>query len=322
MKQKTFKPITNVRVSFCGSTLEKNNGLQKEQKRALKEKQIPRTDEGSTDRPRDVNVVDMSKNFAGKHHNYHGYHLVGTPITTEDEASEKVDCVKTAESGKDKMKEVRLCVAHREFLQDGRSSSGGRPAATPYSTPRTRDNDNELVLTTKLYPPTPEADEHPTQSDDVSTPTPSKAIIGRFNPTSKKKKKERCRVDSASTISSITVPSPRSLLHPSIASIHGKKENTSILSNFAILRCSDNKGGTFGKLPKNGAPVKRNGQNKKKGDKEKKIAVCKSPESPVCRRTTVELTDREVRGQKFKMYDEMPQRALQKRPIRQVRERS
>lgn len=322
MKQKTFKPITNVRVSFCGSTLEKNNGLQKEQKRALKEKQIPRTDEGSADRAQDVNVVDMSKNFAGKHHNYHGYHLVGTPITTEGESSEKVDCVKTAESGKDKMKEVRLCVAHREFLQDGRSSSGGRPAATPYSTPRTRDNDNELVLTTKLYPPTPEADEHPTQSDDVSTPTPSKAIIGRFNPTSKKKKKERCRVDSASTISSITVPSPRSLLHPSIASIHGKKENTSILSNFAILRCSDNRGGTFGKLPKNGAPVKRNGQNKKKGDKEKKNAVCKSPESPVCRRTTVELTDREVRGQKFKMYDEMPQRALQKRPIRQVRERS
>ncbi|XP_030839126.1 uncharacterized protein LOC100891087 isoform X1 [Strongylocentrotus purpuratus] len=322
MKQKTFKPITNVRVSFCGSTLEKNNGLQKEQKRALKEKQIPCTDDGTNDRAQDVNVGDMSKNFSGKHHNYHGYHLVGTPITTEGAASKTVDCVKTAESGKDKMKEVRLCVAHREFLQDGQRSSGGRPAATPYSTPRTRDTDNELVLTTKLYPPTLESDEHTTQSDDASTPMPSKAIAGRFNSTSKKKKKEPCRVYSASTTSSITVPSPRSLLHPSIASIHCKKENTPIVSNFAILRCSDNKGGTFAKLLKNGVPVKRNGQNKKKGEKERKNAVCKSPESPVCRRTTVELTDREVRGQKFKMYDEMPQRALQKRPIRRSPEHS
>nr|XP_054771864.1 LOW QUALITY PROTEIN: uncharacterized protein LOC129279833 [Lytechinus pictus] len=317
--QKTFKQITNVRVSFFGSTLEKDDVLQKEQNKSLKEKKNPCLDGKTTAGAREVNVVDMTNNFTGKNHNYHGYHVEETPITTDDEASETR--TKSADPGKDKAKDVRLCIAHREFLQEGQLPPNGRPAATPYSMPRSREADNELVLSTKLYPPAQESNEHTANSEDVTSPTPLSSKKDSCRYISSSKKKERSTVDSSSAGSSSHALSPRSLLHPSIASIHGKKETAAILSNF--LRCSEDNGGPYMRVSKNGSPLKANIQGKKKkGEKDTTAVSCKSPEQQVCRRTTVQLTDREVRGQKFKMYDEVPQKALQKRPIRRTPDNS
>ncbi|XP_041484068.1 MAP/microtubule affinity-regulating kinase 4-like isoform X2 [Lytechinus variegatus] len=319
--QKTLKQITNVRVSFFGSTLEKDGVLQKEQKQALKEKKNPCSDGETTAGAREVNVVDMSNNFTGKHHNYHGYHVEETPITTDDEASETR--TKSADAGKDKSRDVRLCVAHREFLQEGQVPPNGRPVATPYSMPRSRDADNELVLSRKLYPPAQETNEHTASSEGVTPPTPLSSKEDSCRYISSSKKKERSTVNSASAGSSSHVISPRSLLHPSIASIHGKKETAAILSNITFIRCSEDNGGPFMRVSKNDSPLKANIQGKKKKRENDATAVsCRSPEQQVCRRTTVQLTDREVRGQKFKMYDEVPQKALQKRPIRRTPDNS
>ncbi|XP_072170246.1 uncharacterized protein [Diadema setosum] len=308
-RQKTPKPIKNVRVSFL--TPAKHE--EKESRPPSEVDSISAHTDHNVQDSRELKIVDMATSLTTKQ-NYHGYHTKETAITEPAQLENCLQVSGKSDAQRCKTKEVRLCIAHREFLRDSRAPTTSRSASSPYGARHTNIAGNKFSLVAKRYPCSDESGESKAGTDNVTSQSPLKRYTHAHRPAFQSKTASRRSVDSTSITSSATVvSSPRPILHPSIASIHGQTESAAILSHLTQLRCTDK--ADISKKPKNIPPRVKACDSDKQKESDKAKVPAKSAEARVCRSTNVEFmrSGASVRGQRFAMFSGMPQRMHHKR---------